>query len=69
MLIPQNNSGIDKAGIAAVLAGILLCVFAAAIPVLLMPESRSCAGTHIANFCDELAEIMGIAPRDWSETP
>lgn len=69
MPLPQNNSGIDKAGIVAVLAGLLLCVFAAAIPVLLMPASSSCAKTHIANFCDELAEIIGIAPKDGSGKP
>ena len=68
MLDHNETPGFDRAGILAVLSGVLLCALAAALPLALMPKSQRCAQTHLAGFCDEIAGLFG-AKTDPSEAP
>ncbi|CAG0962410.1 hypothetical protein PLCT2_00834 [Planctomycetaceae bacterium] len=69
MLEPSDSAAFDRAGILAVLGGVLLCALAAALPLLLLPQSSRCAKTHVESFCDEIAGLFGAASHDKTEAP
>jgi hypothetical protein len=69
VLEPCDATGFDRAGILAVLAGLLLCGLAAALPLMLLPQTSRCAKTHVENFCDEIAGIFSSNTHEKAETP
>ncbi|MBP9892475.1 MAG: hypothetical protein KBG84_11280 [Planctomycetes bacterium] len=69
MLQPSDSTAFDRAGIFAVLAGVLLCALAAALPLLLLPQSSRCAKTHVESFCDEIAGLFGPASHEKTDAP
>jgi hypothetical protein len=66
---PSDSTAFDRAGIFAVLAGVLLCALAAALPLLLLPQSERCARAHVESFCEEIAGLFGATSHEKAEAP